>query len=102
MQVVELTTEISMLDEQSTADRKRLAFWDRANSHRSLSVTPPTLSELEEMRSRVKALDETRTHLQESANKHIAELFELGNVLEAIDEKHNDDSLLQFMLFSSV
>ena len=27
--------------------------------------------------------------------------FELNNVLEATDEQHNDDSLLQYMLFSS-
>lgn len=29
------------------------------------------------------------------------ELLELSNALEATDEAHNDDSLLQYMLFSS-
>ena len=30
----------------------------------------------------------------------VERLFELSSALDAIDEQHNDDSLLQFMLFS--
>jgi hypothetical protein len=39
--------------------------------------------------------------MQEVANKCIEELFELSNILDATDKHHNDDSLLQYMLFSS-
>ena len=94
-QVVDLTTEMSLLDEQSAQDRKRLAALDRPNGRRSLGVHAPSLQQLDELRARVASHDATRTQLQQLTNKCIEDLFELSNVLDATDEQHNDDSLLQ-------
>ena len=99
--MVDLTTEMSLLDEQTTADRQRLATLERPNGRRSLGVNGPKMGEIEALRERVDGHDETRAQLQGVTNKCIEELFELSNVLDATDEQHNDDSLLQYMLFSS-
>ncbi|KAL1529842.1 hypothetical protein AB1Y20_000773 [Prymnesium parvum] len=100
-QVVDLTTGMSLLDEQSKGDRQRLAELERKANRRSLGDDSAKDKEIEVLRQRVSSSDANRAQLQDVTNKCIEELFELCNILDATDEQHNDDSLLQYMLFSS-
>ena len=100
-QVVDLTREMSLLEEELSKDRQRLVALERPHNRRSASVEPPRLGEYEDVKERVLVHEATRASLQGVANKCIEELFDLSNILDATDEQHNDDSLLQYMLFSS-
>lgn len=101
-QMIDLTNQISVLDVQSTADRQRLAVIDSSKSRRSLNSHAISLPEIEELRQRMHQVDETRAELQGVTHQRIEELFELNRALDVTTQQHNEDSLLQYMLFASV
>ena len=73
---------------------------------RTAAAPPPRLSavelqELEELQAALNVNEASKAELQATADECVETLFELCHALEVLDEQHNDDSLLQFMLFSS-
>ena len=71
-----------------------------------LPARPPPLSaaqlaDIDSLRKALGSHGASKAQLQAVADGVIETLFQLSHALDAIDEQHNDDSLLQFMLYSS-
>ena len=77
------------------------------SEHSRTAATPPPrlsaveLHEIEELQAALRVNEASKSELQATADECVETLFELCHALEVLDEQHNDDSLLQFMLFSS-
>jgi hypothetical protein len=63
-QVVDLTTEMSLQEEELSKDRQRLTMLERPHSRRSLGAAPARLGEYEELRERVATHEASRASLQ--------------------------------------
>ena len=92
------------LDEEVHAGRTRMARLQRG-TRRSLGGSGAELraklDELGELRTAVGASSERKAAMQLETDACVEKLVELSHALDTTDEQHNDDSLLQFMLFSS-
>ena len=106
-QLLETTAEMCVRDERAQLDQARISRLER-QTRRSALGTPAKaaqldapLEELTALREGARAHAAAKAELQGRADKCVEQLFQLSNALDATDEQHNDDSLLQFMLFSS-
>ena len=67
------------------------------------AVEGPThrATEVARLREALAAHEVRKVQLQRVADGCVEKLFELSHALDAMEEQLNDDSLLQFMLFST-
>ena len=103
--VLELTAGMCQLDEEVVEERGRMVKLQRM-TRRSLvgasgAQLTSQLDELKRLKESVEGANERRVAMQRETDQCVEKLYELCNALEATDGQHNDDSLLQFMLFSS-
>ena len=58
-------------------------------------------TELAAVREAVDGASSRKAAMQAETDACVEKLYALSNALDTTDEQHNDDSLLQFMLFSA-
>lgn len=92
------------LDESAKDERARSARLQRSVRRSICSGDSLTTQRDELARLRVEEREHAgkRAAMQAETDACVEKLFELSHALDATDEQHNDDSLLQFMLYSSV
>ena len=101
--VLELTAAMCDLDEETQKDRARIARLQRC-TRRSFCAGADLrskLSELQTVKESVETAGAKKAEMQAETDRCVEQLYSLSNALDTTDEQHNDDSLLQFMLFSS-
>ena len=101
--VLELTAAMCAHDEGVQTDTARMARLQRV-VRRSLGAGPELrthTAELVQLKSAVAEAGERKARMQAETDACVEKLVKLHHALDAADEQHNDDSLLQFMLFSS-
>ena len=102
-QVLEYTAQMCALDERSQKDKAAMARLQRA-ARRSMGggqELAQARNELAQLRLAANEAADKYAQMQATTDACVEKLYELNNALEATDEQHNDDSLLQFMLFST-
>jgi len=92
-QVLEMTTKMCDMDAAIQAEAKALAV-GRGGGEGDVADGGAA------RRDRMLALEAEKASWQEVTNKCVEELVGLVDALEVTDEQHNDDSLIQYMLFS--
>ena len=102
--VLQLTAEMSTLDERAHAERKQVPRLVRM-ARRSVVASGAELArhraQLVELNEAARAHDARKQELQGETDGCVQKLYELSHALEAMDEQHNDEALLQAILFSA-
>ena len=102
-QVLEYTAQMCALDERAQLDKRKVGRLQRAvrRSTGRGDELGKQAEELAQLKMAVAEAAEKKGEMQVVTDAAIEKLYELSHALDATDEQHNDDSLLQFMLFSA-
>ena len=100
-QVLELTTGMCKLDAELLNGRRRLAEVRAEAAARGGAAEGVAEAGEEEVCAQIGSGEQLKAQKQAEAIKLVEELMLINSALESTDERHNDDSMLQYMLFSS-